>query len=194
MNSSQLQMITNMGEYKPVYKNWKGYNFFCCYGRCYIGPEYYYGILTNIYIQFYSWLYILFVLMVIYFYITKRLDNKVALLSFIEIILLAGTSLMCYICSCSDPGVLPPNNFNLNEMKNMFLIGKYKFQFIRGFKFRVKFCTTCNIFRPPGVSHCKKCNSCVEKFDHHCPWVGNCIGKNNYKYYYNFITYDLDIF
>lgn len=88
---------------------------------------------------------------------------------------------MCYICSCSDPGVLPSNNFNLNEMKNMFLIGKFKFQFIRGIKFRIKFCTTCNLFRPPGVSHCKKCNSCVEKFDHHCPWVGNCIGKNNYR-------------
>lgn len=70
MNSSKLQMITNLGEYKPVYKNWKGYNYFCCSGRCYIGPEYYYGILTNIYIQFYSWLFIVFVLMVKFFYIT----------------------------------------------------------------------------------------------------------------------------
>ena len=95
---------------------------------------------------------------------------------------------MCHICSCSDPGVLPPNVLNVNKMKNMFSIGKNKYYFIRGIKFKVKYCSTCNIFRPPGVSHCKKCNCCVEKFDHHCPWVGNCIGKNNYKYFLIFLT------
>ena len=44
------------------------------------------------------------------------------------------------------------------------------------------------VFRPPRCSHCHICNYCMEKFDHHCPWLGTCVAKKNY---FNFILYVL---
>ena len=44
-------------------------------------------------------------------------------------------------------------------------------------------CSKCNIIIPKNfkVEHCKKCGVCIIKQDHHCPWTGKCIGKNNLK-------------
>lgn len=53
----------------------------------------------------------------------------------------------------------------------------------------VRFCKTCNKFKPDRSHHCKFCDRCYLKLDHHCFWVNNCISISNYKYFYCFIFY-----
>ena len=49
-----------------------------------------------------------------------------------------------------------------------------------------EYCHVCNTWKPERTRHCKQCKMCVAKYDHHCPWIGSCVGYHNFKYFIHF--------
>ncbi len=50
-----------------------------------------------------------------------------------------------------------------------------------------KMCRRCRTFKPQRAHHCSICQRCIIKMDHHCPWINNCVGIGNQKFFIQFV-------
>ncbi|KAL4433935.1 hypothetical protein ABPG75_000376 [Micractinium tetrahymenae] len=100
-------------------------------------------------------------------------------------VLIALSITMLATTAFKDPGFIPRSPPDEDVEYGMAV--PTKDHQINGYTVTTKYCTTCSHYRPPRCSHCAVCDNCVDKFDHHCPWVGTCIGRRNYRYFLVFV-------
>jgi len=89
-----------------------------------------------------------------------------------------------------DPGIIPRRERVEIKSQDAFAIvapDPSKKMKIGEVELDLRYCDTCTMYRPPRSTHCGICNNCVDRFDHHCPYLGNCVGKRNYATFLYFI-------
>ena len=93
---------------------------------------------------------------------------------------------LLFMCNCifRDPGFLPRiKGHNMSKLVSAMPPGLVS---------DIGFCRLCSVIRPEAnlsrTKHCRYCDCCVQGFDHHCPWLNNCIGKRTYPFFCTLIT------
>ena len=158
-------------------QNWSGSNYFPMNGNILEGPcSFRPTLMSSCAISAPIFLFI--------FFNIEFFKKELTIIVPIFIILLyLATIIFILIATFVDPGIIRRYPIEKDGGKGF----KEKKIFHLGNIFTYKYCQTCNIIRPMRSTHCFDCNNCVERLDHHCPWIGNCAGKRNYKYFFIFL-------
>ena len=168
-NKNKRKDITNL--YKDHLQR-IGNNKFLCNNKFLVGNKYYHLIYSLIFLTLPTSVFISSMIKI----------NTASSITLIVIVLIIFIPIIYGLLKggTRDPGIIERNNeyASYNNKKSIIKIN------IKGHMVNLNYCYTCFHFRPPRTSHCAECDNCVEKFDHHCLWMGTCVGKRNYKYFY----------
>ena len=179
-NNEPNQLILSNEENKKLIlnrKSWSGDIYFKLWGNMLLGPcSFRPTLLSFCAISIPVFLFMIFNSD----FISKRISAFIPIFIFL---LYSFTIYLLIKVSFSDPGIL----LRFPLKKNIIEDKKDRRIFQLGYIQKYKFCSSCMIMRPLRSTHCGDCNNCVEKFDHHCPWIGSCVGKRNYKYFFGFL-------
>ncbi|CAD5216100.1 unnamed protein product [Bursaphelenchus okinawaensis] len=52
-------------------------------------------------------------------------------------------------------------------------------------------CATCQKYKPPDAHHCQLCDTCIVGMDHHCIWIGQCVGAHNHRYFFQVLVFQV---
>ncbi|XP_042444392.1 protein S-acyltransferase 24-like isoform X1 [Zingiber officinale] len=121
-----------------------------------------------------------------------RLTIVFGLFAWLGVFLSVTGLVMFYRCSRKDPGFINRSTRDLQSIRDdePLLKSELNHPALMAGNWS-QLCATCKIVRPLRAKHCSTCDRCVEQFDHHCPWVSNCIGKRNKWHFLMFLVLEI---
>lgn len=182
---------------KRVYQVWKGSNKFILGGRLVFGPD-----VRSLFLTLFL---IITPIVVFCVFVGRHLMKEFPHHSGVAIMVVAVAHtffvlVLLMLTSARDPGIIPRNAHPPEPEEDAgsssdwsggqtpkLRLPRTKDVIVNGVVVKTKYCDTCMLYRPPRCSHCSICNNCVDRFDHHCPWVGQCIGRRNYPFFFGFV-------
>ena len=104
--------------------------------------------------------------------------------------LIAGMAIWSHFqAMTTNPGAVPPDAQPLPENHSQCMPANTNNESTTTPSTNLRLCRRCKAYKPPRAHHCSICKRCVIKMDHHCPWVNNCVGIGNHKYFLLFVFY-----
>ena len=176
VTKKNIKNIRTTEKFGLIYSKKIGNNKILCGNKFLVGNKYYHIIFSILLLTLPTGIYISAMIKI----------NIPSSIFFIVLNLLIYAAILIFLLigGCSDPGILERNNeFSFYENRKSVIKMN-----IQGHMMNINYCYTCFHFRPPRTSHCAECDNCVQNFDHHCLWMGTCVGKRNYKFFYYILS------
>jgi len=143
-------------------------------------------------ILFFYTYYACVILMIPHLFLTKKTGYIIqGILTFIIYHFFFVLAYCSYLkCVFTDPGFVKKDKIMHNETETLAdQRRKKQRRHSWGIGNEYGYCDKCEVPKPPRAHHCSICQRCVLRYDHHCPWVNNCVGFGNYKYFFLFVNY-----
>lgn len=116
-------------------------------------------------------------------------DSEAAFHGWLETVISQGLTAMLLICYAravlTSPGQVPEaTEWSLGSTED----GRTRTREVK-YSGERRRCKHCLVYKPDRCHHCRVCKCCILKMDHHCPWIMNCVGFRNHKFFFLLVIY-----